>query len=117
MRKLVMIQNIEPIDAFKKIYKNNERELNDDVILLDVRTPEEFSEGHAPNAVNIDHMEVIFDIKKVAKNFLGKTVYVICHSGARSELVTNYMTNEKMKAVNILGGMDEWESKNLPVVR
>lgn len=117
MRKLVMIQNIEPVEAFKKIYKNDKIELNDDVILLDVRTPEEFGEGHPPNAINIDHMEVIFDIKKVSKIFSGKSVYVICHSGARSELVTNYMTNQKMNAVNILGGMDEWESKNLPVVR
>lgn len=114
MRKLVMIQNTEPAVAYKKIYKNNDHELNEKVVLLDVRTPEEFGDGHAPKAINIDHLEIIFNIKKIAKMLSGKNVYVICHSGARSELVTKYLTTEKVEAINILGGMDEWVDKGLP---
>jgi rhodanese-related sulfurtransferase len=112
-----MTQNVEPTTAYKNIYVDSNYELNDKIVLLDVRTPEEYTEGHAPMSINIDHTEVIFDAKKIAKKFKDKRVYVICHSGVRSELVTNYLSAEKVNTINILGGMDEWESKGLPVVK
>jgi rhodanese-related sulfurtransferase len=52
-------------------------------VLLDVRTPEEFNEGNIPNSVNVDYNSEEFDslVQGLDRN---KTYYVYCQAGARS---------------------------------
>lgn len=52
-------------------------------VLLDVRTPEEFQDGNIPNSVNFDYNSTEFDslIRDLDKE---KTYYVYCKSGNRS---------------------------------
>ena len=54
-----------------------------DVVVLDVRTPEEFKSGHIPNAINIDIYSDYFraDISALDKS---KSYAVYCRSGKRS---------------------------------
>lgn len=52
-------------------------------VLLDVRSPEEFSEGHIPNAINLNVNDEDFE-KKIKELDSSKTYYVYCHSGTRS---------------------------------
>ena len=56
-----------------------------DFVLLDVRTPEEFSSGHIPGAVQLTNETFT---KEDAENLLkdkGQTIYVYCRSGRRSK--------------------------------
>lgn len=57
--------------------------LNENNVLLDVRTPEEFQKGNIPNSINLDYNSSEFDslIKNLDPN---KTYYVYCKSGNRS---------------------------------
>lgn len=52
-------------------------------VLIDVRTPEEFAEGHLPNAINIDVKSDNFasEIQALDQD---KTYYIYCKSGMRS---------------------------------
>jgi len=113
-------------DAFSKIYKepkdriwqlvkqNNEVHSTDKIVLLDVRTPEEYLDAHAPNSINIDHITALSKIKHLSESYKEKEVYVICRSGKRSDLVTTALREEGITAYNINGGMIEWSQKNYP---
>ncbi|MCK0144586.1 rhodanese-like domain-containing protein [Arenibacter sp. F26102] len=93
-----------PITEFKQ-------ELLDNAILVDVRTPEEFGEGHLENAKNINWYDQNF-----AENFSAvdkdNTIYVYCKKGGRSA-----KAQEKLKSlgfnrvVNLEGGYDAFKNK------
>jgi rhodanese-related sulfurtransferase len=56
---------------------------NGDIVILDVRTPEEFADGHLPNAVNVDFRANDF-AQRIAELDREKTYLVHCQSGGRS---------------------------------
>ncbi|MCK0191234.1 rhodanese-like domain-containing protein [Arenibacter sp. F20364] len=88
------------------------QELLDDAILVDVRTPEEFSAGHLENAENINLYDPNFTdkFKAVDKD---KTIYLYCKMGGRSA-----KAQEKLKSlgfshvVNLEGGYDAVRANN-----
>ena len=87
-----------------------------DVVLLDVRTPEEFKEGHIEGAVNIDQGQGDFIAK--AKDLLpaNKTIAIYCRSGRRSANAADKLASEGFKCVNLKGGIIAWKEANMPVV-
>lgn len=87
------------------------------VQLLDVRTPEEFSEGHLDNAINIDVTAADFDAK-VASLDKEKPVMVYCKSGGRSAKASARLKELGFKTISDLeGGITNWKSENKPVVK
>ena len=79
------------------------------VQLVDVRTPEEYAEGHIPDALNINVMSE--DFLKVAIASLDKkrTVAVYCRSGRRSKTAAGQLVNEGFKVVELEGGFLGWD--------
>lgn len=79
-----------------------------DVVVLDVRTPEEFNSGHIPNAINIDFYSDYFkaDISALDKS---KSYAVYCRSGKRSVDASSEMDLTGFKSTfNLTGGIIEW---------
>ena len=79
-----------------------------DVVVLDVRTPEEFNSGHIPNAINIDIYSDYFnsDIAALDKS---KSYAVYCRSGKRSVDASSEMDVIGFKTIyNLTGGIIEW---------
>ena len=88
---------------------------NPDFIILDVRTPGEYSEGHIDNAVNLDVNSGSFS-EEVVKLDRENTYLIHCRSGSRSEKAGAMM--EELGFINIYeigGGFVEWESEGHPV--
>ncbi|HET8829550.1 MAG TPA: rhodanese-like domain-containing protein [Pelobium sp.] len=86
-------------------------------LLLDVRTPEEFGEGHLKNAVNYDFKNADFKsrINVLDKN---KTYYVYCRSGKRSSAATEEMRTLGFKTIYELdGGILKWMEEGKKIVR
>jgi len=86
------------------------------VVLLDVRTPEEFAQGHLKNAVNIDFNSEGFtsDLSKLDKS---KTTMIYCLSGGRSGKALNQMKSDGFKEVyNMQGGILKWKSEQRELV-
>ena len=82
--------------------------------IVDVRTPEEFSKGHLPNAKNIDWRGNDFD-KQVASLDKTKPIFVYCLSGGRSSSAASAMRASGFKEVYELdGGIMKWRGANLP---
>ena len=90
--------------------------MNDpNVVVLDVRTANEFKDGHLVGALNIDQAQSDF-IKK-AKEALttNKTIAVYCRSGRRSANAAERLAAEGYKVVNLKGGILAWREAKMPV--
>ena len=88
-----------------------------DVQLVDVRTPEEFSEGHLENAINIDVTADDFDAKVVGLD-KEKPVMVYCKSGGRSAKASARLKELGFKNISDLeGGITNWTNEDKPVVK
>lgn len=88
-----------------------------DVQLVDVRTPEEFTEGHLENAINIDVTADDFDAK-VASLDKEKPVMVYCKSGGRSAKASARLKELGFKNITDLeGGITNWKSEEKPTVK
>ena len=92
-------------------------EKHPDAVLVDVRTPREYANGHIEGAVLIDWNAD--DFTERVKNSLdpARSVFVICRSGRRSSEAAKAM--EKMGftlIADLRGGMIAWQRADLPVV-
>ena len=80
---------------------------NPSFMVIDVRTPEEFSTGHIRGAINIDWLT-----NKDALNQLDKdhTLLIYCESGRRSQLAMNHLAKKGFKYLfHINGGLIKWK--------
>jgi len=78
-------------------------------VVLDVRSPEEFSKGHVPGALNIDINAPGF-AEKVARFDKSKTMLVNCHAGSRGAIASAELAKLGFKTVcNLDGGLATWE--------
>ena len=83
--------------------------------IIDVRTPEEFSEGYITNAINVNWNDNSFDTE-VLKFNKTKPVYVYCLAGGRSASASTKLKKLGFKTVyDLKGGMNAWRNANLPV--
>ena len=90
--------------------------MNDpNAVVLDVRTAEEFKDGHLEGALNIDQAQSDFIQKAKEALPIGKTIAVYCRSGRRSASAAGRLAAEGYKAVNLKGGIIAWKDANMPV--
>ena len=90
--------------------------MNDsNVVVLDVRTADEFKDGHLVGALNIDQAQGDF-IQKVKEALpTDRTIAVYCRSGRRSANAAGRLAAEGYKAVNLKGGILAWKEAKMPV--
>ncbi|MEU3512891.1 rhodanese-like domain-containing protein [Streptomyces longwoodensis] len=92
-------------------------DLKDDDFLLDVREDDEWQAGHAAGALHIPISEFVArygELTEAAPQ--DGRINVICRSGGRSAQVTMYLAQQGIDAVNVAGGMQQWEAAGRPVV-
>jgi len=82
-------------------------ELPEGVTLLDVREPDEWAAGHAPQAVHIPMGELAGRLEDLPAD---DEVYVVCRSGGRSARVTAFLNANGWDAKNVDGGMQSWHA-------
>jgi len=82
-------------------------DLGTDDLILDVRTPGEFSEGHIEGARNQDH-ETVSSIADELQKF--KIVYIHCKMGGRAQRAAEDLTNAGLTNIVCVsqGGMHRW---------
>ena len=73
----------------------------EDTIILDVRTEEEYKYGHIENAMHIPIDELRENLNKLPTD---KKIYVYCHTGLRSYIATRILKGNGFDSVNIMGG-------------
>lgn len=81
--------------------------------VLDVRTPEEWNEFHAPNTTLIPLDELASRVDELPKD---KPIVVVCRSGNRSQAGRDILLQAGFDATSMNGGLNEWRSKGYAVV-
>ncbi|WP_137145004.1 rhodanese-like domain-containing protein [Mycolicibacterium sp. CR10] len=83
------------------------------VVLLDVREDDEWQRGHAEGAQHIPMGDVP---ARMAEIDTEAQLFVVCHSGGRSQRVAQYLARNGYEPVNVSGGMLAWAEAGRPVV-
>jgi phage shock protein E len=86
------------------------------LVVLDVRTPEEFAAGRIAGAIDVDLQGATFDTDVAALDPKA-TYFVYCHSGNRSAQAVAYLQEHDFSSIYELeGGIGAWQAAGLPVV-
>ena len=88
-----------------------------EVVVLDVRTSEEYLEGHLAEALLIDVKGEDFLDKARKTLSKDKTIAIYCRSGRRSAHAAEMLAAEGFKVVNLKGGILAWQAEQRPVVQ
>ena len=94
----------------------DERTRDSSFVLIDVRSPEEYAEGHIAGSVNVP----LDTLPEELALFEGtKTAYMQCRSGGRSAYAIAYLQSSSVTAelVNVEGGILAWQRSGFPVDR
>lgn len=81
--------------------------------VLDVRTPEEWNEFHAPNSTLIPLDQLTSRLNEVPRD---RQIVVVCRSGNRSQQGRDILLNAGFEQVtSMTGGLSEWRASGFPV--
>ena len=81
--------------------------------LLDVREDDEWSAGHAPDAVHVRLGELGARTGELPRD---RELYVICRTGTRSAYATQALVGAGLHAINVADGMTGWAVAGRPMV-
>lgn len=86
-----------------------------DLVILDVRTPEEYAVAHVPGAVNVSHDQVAARLPELSA-YKSKDVVVYCRTGRRTDLALEVLkANGFERLWHLEGDILAWQGQNRPV--
>ena len=83
-------------------------------LLLDVRTPEEFADGHIPGAINISVQTLSDRLNEVPQD---RPIVIYCRSGNRSAQAATILSNAGYSNIYDMGSLGAWTAAGLPTVQ
>ncbi|MFY9142471.1 rhodanese-like domain-containing protein [Sulfuricurvum sp.] len=102
-------ETISPNQAYSLLQKD------ENVTLLDVRTPEEYAQEHIQGATLIP-VQILNTNLPQLQNVKNKKIIVYCHSGNRSVEASRILAKNGFVPLNIKGGISQWKSDGFNVV-
>ena len=87
------------------------------LVVLDVRTPAEYAEGHVPGAINIPNGELAARVAELT-DAKGRDIVVYCRSGVRAAQAINVLDKAGYKRLfHLQGDYNRWTEEQRPVVK
>ena len=77
-------------------------------VILDVRTEEEFDQGHIPGAILIPDYEIMTKAEEILKD-KKQLILVYCRSGRRSKIAAEYLIELGYTNIKEFGGIIDWK--------
>lgn len=101
-------------EAYQKITANEAKALMDsqDVTIVDVRTAQEYADGHIPGAINIP-VESIGSDKPAELTDTDADLIVYCRTGVRSKQASDKLVGLGYSHVNDMGGIVDWTGEKV----
>ena len=79
-------------------------------LIVDVRTPQEYAEGHIPHAINIP-LDTIGTNPPAQLPDKAQTIFVYCRSGARSMTASTKLAQMGYQGIVEMGGIKDWHGE------
>tara|TARA_X000001036_G_scaffold395090_1_gene395836 strand:+ start:331 stop:633 length:303 start_codon:yes stop_codon:yes gene_type:complete len=99
------------MDLNQKDWKN---QIDNDSVIIDVRTPEEFEISRIPDSINIDFNNPVFFMQEIQKLNKNVSYYIYCRTGVRSANSCLLMKELGFdRTHNLLGGIVEWRGETV----
>lgn len=89
---------------------------SDKAVVLDIRPTAEFKTGHLVDAVNIPYERIKTDLATLEK-YKSKTIIIVDKMGQYSGVVGRQLAKEGFDVRRLSGGISEWQSQSLPLVK
>ena len=102
-----------PSDRQNEVPVTTVEHLADDAVIVDVREPNEWAAGHAPNAIHIPLGELPSRLDELPDT--DDTVAIVCRSGGRSSRAVAWLTQQGFDVANVEGGMRAWQGAGKPL--
>lgn len=114
---ILLSQSCAKYEALDVAEFEKRMESEDDKIILDVRTPEEYNAGHLPDAILINYFESDFK-QRLTKLDDSTPVFVYCAAGSRSEGASTTLRKLGFNEVyEMKGGIRAWRIANKRIVK
>jgi rhodanese-related sulfurtransferase len=92
-------------------------QMNDTVVILDAREPNEFKVSHIASSKNIGFNDFSSEEKQIQKLNKNAPIIIYCSVGIRSEQIGEKLKKAGFTNVkNLYGGIFEWKNKDYPVI-
>ena len=92
----------------EELVKQNSAKKKDEVLIIDVRSSEEYKAGHIPNAININVDETESRLNEI-EDYKDKPIIVYCNSGKKSNDAAEILVNNGFQDVTNAQGVKEFE--------
>ncbi len=102
-------QTVSTAEATTMINRQN-------ALVLDIRDKADFKAGHLVNAVNIPYASLAQRMNELEKE-RERPIVLVCKTGQTVSMAGKMLREKGFNAVRMKGGMMEWNSQNLPVVK
>jgi len=89
-------------------------EKEQDAILLDVRTPEEYNSGYIPGAINLPSQSITAETAAAMLPDKNQSIYVYCRSGNRSRAASEALVRLGYTNITESGGIMDWIGELTP---
>lgn len=107
---MAQVTDISQIELMQRIKANQAG------LILDVRSPQEYAEGHIPGAINIPHNQLNSRLAEIG-SYKGKEVVLYCASGGRVGIAAKTLQPAGFsKLLHLDGDMNGWRNNgSLPI--
>lgn len=86
-------------------------------VIIDIRTPQEFSQGHIEGAININYYDHSF-MEQIGKYDKSKPIFLYCRSGNRTSSAAAKIAKVGFEEVyDLQGGIMSWSRENLEIIK
>lgn len=106
------LSKVETISADALLAQQSQ---NKTLVILDVRTTDEFLQGHVPGAINISHDELEKKLNTLMP-YRSQPIVVYCRSGRRAKLAIDMLEKAGFEKIyHLAGDMNQWQAENRPI--
>jgi len=100
-------ENMDIESLFKRVSRH------EPFLVLDVRRPDEWREGHIPGASHIHVGDLARRMHELPKD---QPIVTVCRTGHRAEIAASMIAATGREVIAVRGGMEDWERLGLPTI-